>query len=163
MEYLKCPVCGKETPSILSRCKHCGERLQNVAAEPEIVVAPKLRNGFISFYLWFGIVVNSLIGIVYFVTIFTSKGLWTAYDPMSSRIYGFASSFILVAGYFSLLKWKKFGFYVLAAMAVLSLGINLVTGTNADLGTFGPIVSLMILFAVLQLKKNGKSCWEQLS
>lgn len=131
-----------------------------MAAEPEIVVAPKLRNGFISFYLWFGIVVNSLIGIAYFVTIFTSK---TAYDPMSSRIYGFASSFILVAGYFSLLKWKKFGFYVLAAMAVLSLGINLVTDTNADLGTFGPIVSLMILFAVLQLKKNRKSCWEQLS
>gem|GEM_PF-6283349 len=48
-------------------------------------------------------------------------------------------------------------------MAVLSLGINLITGTNADLGTFGPIVLLMILFAVLQLKKNGKSCWEQLS
>ena len=27
MEYIKCPKCGSETPTILSRCRHCGERL----------------------------------------------------------------------------------------------------------------------------------------
>ena len=102
MKYQKCPSCGNETPAVLTRCRHCGERLpQNhditVAVESQV----KKRAGFTTFYLWLGAVLNCIIGVAYFATIFTRKGLWSAYDPMYTRIYGFVSSAILFYGYLS--------------------------------------------------------------
>lgn len=164
MEYVKCPSCGKGTPKVLTRCKHCNEQLpkmqENVIPE---VYQIKSRAGFTTFYLWFGLVLNSLMGIAYFATIFTRKGLWSAYDPMYTRIYGFVSSAILFYGYLSLLRWNKSGFYILILMAGISQIMNLVAGGALSFSTFFPFFSALILYAVLQIRKNGKSCWEQLS
>lgn len=164
MEYVKCPSCGKETPKVLTRCKHCNEQLpkrqENVIPEVSQI---KSRAGFTTFYLWLGLVLNSLMGIAYFVTIFTRKGLWSAYDPMYTRIYGFVSSAILFYGYLSLMRWNKSGFYILILMAGISQIMNLVAGGVLSFSTFFPFFSALILYAVLQIRKNGKSCWEQLS
>lgn len=164
MEYVKCPSCGKETPKVLTRCKHCNEQLpkrqENVIPE---VYQIKSRAGFTTFYLWLGLVLNSLMGIAYFVTIFTRKGLWSAFDPMYTRIYGFVSSAILFYGYLSLMRWNKSGFYILILMAGISQIMNLVAGGALSFSTFFPFFSALILYAVLQIRKNGKSCWEQLS
>lgn len=163
MEYVKCPSCGNETPRVLTRCKHCGERLpirQDTSTSDTYQV--KTRAGFTTFYLWLGLVCNSLMGIAYFVTIFTRKGLWSAYDPMYSRIYGSVSSAILFYGYLSLMRWNKSGFFILILMACVSQIMNLLAGEPLSFSTFSPIYSAMILYAVLQIRKNGKSCWEQL-
>ena len=164
MEYVKCPSCGKDTPSALTRCKHCGEQLSkrqdNVSPE---IYQIKSRAGFTTFYLRLGLVLNSLMGIAYFVTIFTRVGLWSAYDPMYSRIYGFVSSAILFYGYLSLIRWNKSGFYILILMAGVSQIINFVASSPLSFSTYLPFFSALILFAVLQIPKNGKSCWEQLS
>lgn len=164
MEYVKCPLCGKETPGALGRCKHCGEQLtkkqENVISEDCQI---RSRAGFTTFYLWLGLVVNAIMGIAYFATIFTRKGLWSAYDPMHTRIYGFVSSAILFYGYLSLLRWNKRGFYILIVMAGVSQVMNLLDGGLLSFSTFFPLLSALILFAVLQIRKNGKSCWEQLS
>lgn len=163
MEYLTCPSCGKETPGALARCKHCGEVLHKHDIITPEVYDVKSRAGFTTFYLWLGQLLNAIMGLAYFATIFTRKGLWSAYDPMYTRIYGFVSSAILFYGYLSLMRWKKSGFYILTLMAGVSLIVNLVSGNPLSFSTFSPIVSIMILYAVLQIKKNGKSCWEQLS
>lgn len=164
MEYVKCTSCGKETPRVLTRCKHCGERLpkqqETMNAEVHNV---KARAGFTTFYLWLGLVLNSIMGIAYFATIFTRKGLWSAYDPMYSRIYGFVSSAILFYGYLSLMRWTKSGFYILVLMAGVSQVMNLLGGGSLSVFTFSPFFSALILYAVLQIRKNGKSCWDQLS
>lgn len=164
MEYVKCPSCGNETPGVLTRCKHCGEKLpKRQDTAPSEVYRVKTRSGFTTFYLWLGLVLNSIMGIAYFATIFTRKGLWTAYDPMYTRIYGFVSSAILFYGYLSLMRWKKSGFYILIAMAGVNQIMNLLAGGPVSLSTFFPIVSAIILYAVLQIRKDGKSCWDQLS
>lgn len=164
MEYIKCPLCGNETPKVLTRCKHCGEQLSKKQEfETPEVYQIKTRAGFTTFYLWLGLVLNSLMGIAYFATIFTRRGLWSAYDPMYTRIYGFVTSAILFCGYLSLMHWKKSGFYVLILMAGVSQIMNLVVGGSLSFSTFFPFLSAIILYAVLQIRKNGKSCWEQLS
>lgn len=164
MEFVKCPFCGNDTPSALSRCKHCGERLtqnNNIGCADDNPA--KKRAGFTTFYLWFGLIVNTLMGVAYFATIFTRRGLWTASDPMYTRIYGFVSSVILFYGYLSLMRWNKSGFYILMVMAGVNMITNLMSGAPISFATFVPCVSALILFAVLQIRKNGKSCWEQLS
>lgn len=164
MEYVKCPSCGNETPTVLTRCKHCGEKMpskQNSASSATYQV--KARAGFTTFYLWLGLVLNSIMGIAYFATIFTRKGLWSAYDPMYARIYGFVSSAILFYGYLSLMRWHKSGFYILIIMAGITQIMNFMAGDNVSLSTFFPIMPAIILYTVLQIRKNGKSCWEQLS
>lgn len=164
MEYVKCPSCGKETPVVLTRCKHCVEKLPSKQnKESSEVYKIKTRAGFTTFYLWLGLILNSLMGIAYFATIFTRKGLWTAYDPIYTRIYGFVSSAILFYGYLSLLRWNKIGFYILILMSGVSLVMNSIGGSTISFSTFFPIISAMILYAVLQIRKNGSSYWEQLS
>ncbi|MGN0213332.1 MAG: hypothetical protein ACI4AH_00810 [Muribaculaceae bacterium] len=163
MEYVKCPFCGKETLVAFSKCRHCGQKLPTREEIAEkTVIRQKKRAGFTTFWLWLGVVVNSLLTIAYFATIFTQKGLWSAYDPMSSRIYGFVTSGVLVLGYLALIKWKRFGFFILIFMGVLSLMMNMFDGGQVSFATFSPITSLLVLYVVLQIKKNGKSCWEQL-
>lgn len=164
MEYVKCPSCGNETPKVLTHCKCCGEHL----SKKQEFITPgvhqiKIRAGFTTFYLWLGLVLNSLMGIAYFATIFTRKGLWSAYDPMYTRIYGFVASAILFYGYLSLMHWNKSGFYILILMASISQIMNFVDGGPLSFSTFFPFLSVIILYAVLQIRKNGKSCWEQLS
>lgn len=164
MEYVKCPSCGNETPAVLTRCKHCGEKLsQNQAPRVPETYQIKKRAGFTTFYLWLGLVLNSIIGIAYFATIFTRKGLWTADDPMYTRIYGFVSSAIFFLGYLFLMRWNKSGFYILIGMAGVSQIMNLFAGETISFYTFYPTISAIILCAVLQIRKNGKSCWNQLS
>lgn len=160
MENMICPSCGNETPRDLPNCKHCGAKNNPVYSDNEFAI--KERNGFVTFYLWLGLVVNSLMAAAYFVTLFTSKGLWTAYDPMWERIYGVICSAIMCIGYYNLLKWKRMGFVILAGIAVVVMIINMGT-TGFSLATFQPILSLAILYAVLQIRKNGVFCWESLS
>lgn len=164
MEYVKCPSCNNETPQVLSRCKHCGERLQQRTTITDTErYNKKSRAGFTTFYLWLGWVLSSLIGLAYFATIFTRKGLWSANDPMWSRVFGFITSAILVFGYLFLIRWRKYGFYILVLMGFVSLAITFLNGGDITFATFFPLISMFILFAVLQIKKDGKSCWEQLT
>lgn len=93
-------------------------------------------------------------GLAYFATIFTSKGLWSAYDPMYTRIYGFASSAILFFGYLILLRWKKMGFYILIGMAGINQIINFVAGAPISLSTFFPIISAIILRSVANQQRR---------
>lgn len=162
MENMICPSCGNETPRDLPNCKHCGAELaKNNPVYSVNEFAAKERNGFVTFYIWLGLVVNGFMTAAYFLTLFTRKGLWTAYDPMWERIYGVICSAIMFTGYYSLLKWKRSGFVILAGIAAVMVIVNM--GMAFSIATFQPVVSLAILYAVLQIRKNGVSCWDLLS
>lgn len=130
---------------------------------PSGIIMPRERAGFVSFYLWMALILNALMGLAYFATIFTKKGMWSAYDPMWTRAYGFVSSMILFYGYHLLLRWHRNGFFVLVLMAGVSVIINLCNGGGVSVFSFSPFFGIAILYAVLQIRKNGKSCWDQLS
>lgn len=161
MEYIKCPNCGGDTPSILSRCRNCGERIVKSQTALNVVKdSPKDRNGIVTFWLWLCIIVNSLLTIFWFCFLFSSVGLWSATpEPMSIRITTFICSILLTTGYIMLLKWLKSGFFLLLGVGVVE---SILSGLTLAV-IFAKMFPLLILYLVLQCSKNGKSCWELLS
>ena len=118
------------------------------------------RNKFVSFWLWLGTIINVFFTIVYSLLLFSSRGLWSATpEPTWLRIIRFLQSIILITGYAMLIKWKKSGFYILIAMSVLSIILNLFTN-EITLASFSPIVSIILLYFVLQLKKKDIAYWD---
>lgn len=163
MEYLICPLCGKETPAVMTHCEHCGEMLpENLAPSASSFNDTRTRSVITTFYLRLGLFINSIMGLAYFATFFTRIGLWSAHDPMSSRIYGFVSSAILFYAFWSLIHWQKRGLYVAILMAVINMVVGFITSDSLSLSMFMPILSVMVLYAVLLIKKDGKSCWKQM-
>jgi len=60
-----------------------------------------------------------------------------------------------------LLKWQKWGFWGFCASAVIALIIDIVLGVNIGMAIAG-VFSPLILWAILQITKDGVSCWKQL-
>lgn len=84
----------------------------------------------------------------------------------------------IIVCYVLLLNWKKIGFWIIVGTSVVSvvvsvvmmnlmkqdyamMGVSILKGTSILQYIVTPI-SILILWAVLQIKKNGISCWKQL-
>ncbi len=166
-----------------------GERIENEVTL-EYVEPPYERNGFVTFWLWLG-----LIGAI--ITLLLSLVQPTLFQPVdiqwltrqSSR-YMLGNEMIdslntlstvlqwtsvicaIVAGvgYMKLLSWRKSGFYIIVVATLIECGIMAVcysqnpyigyVNYNLILGL--PIAKCVILWAILQISKNGYSCWSQL-
>lgn len=121
---------------------------------------PRERNGFVSFWLWLCLVINVLFAIGYFALLFSDRGLFARQpEPIAIRLAWFALSLALVYGYWSLLKWRKLGWTILCAVAVLNSIVNIATTGPAG---FLSLLPLLILYLILQIRKNGISCWSWL-
>ena len=62
---------------------------------------------------------------------------------------------------FLLLYWKRIGFWIFIITTFFSVGVSLSYNPNV----WQPLLSLLsipILFAMLQLKRDGKSAWKNL-
>lgn len=156
----------------------------------------KQRHGFVTFWLWLGIIVN-VISIPLTIILYQRMSnlgylgmqLIAAgidIDPFSKaigshvlimQIVAAIAGIALIVGYSLILKWKKSGFWLAVVVAVIVAVVNvimfnLIKNDYLSIGLlldFNPIVqliatpiSLIILWAVLQIKKNGVSCWKQL-
>lgn len=156
----------------------------------------KERHGFVTFWLWLGIV-SSALGIIlnlftyqnltnlgYLGMDFVSKGI--DITPFSEairshiliwQIVSVIGGVCLIICYSLLLKWKKIGFWGAVVTAIIIaivnvIMINLVKQDYMSIGlslNLNPIIqvivtpiSLIILWAILQIKKNGVSCWNLL-
>lgn len=163
-EMVLCPYCGKETPGNTTICQHCGGEftLEGTDGSSFYMEGVKDRNGFVGFYLWLGFILNTLMGLAYFATLFTRVGMMSAYEPMWSRFLGTLISCCTATGFWLLLKYKKVGFFLILGTATLTILVNL-GSVGATGASFAPLVLLGVLFAVLQIKKDGESCWSQLS
>lgn len=89
------------------------------------------------------------------------------------------SAIIYISGYALLLKWKKKGFLIIAIAALINIIVNFICypmiqdayfsiGLTVDLSmtkyvtVIGACFSIFILWLILQIKKNGVSCWSLL-
>lgn len=121
---------------------------------------PRQRNGFVSFWLWLCLVINVLIAIGYFALLFSDRGLFARQpEPTAIRLAWLALSLALVYGYWLLLKWRKLGWTILCGVAVLNTIVNIATTGPAG---FLSLLPLLILYLILQIRKNGISCWSWL-
>ena len=165
IEMVLCPYCGKETPGNQTICQHCGgeftfEESDGYSEELEEV---KDRNGFVSFYLWLCLIVNSILCFISFLTMFLPYGMYSAFDPMWLRIAGTILSGCTAVSFWMLLKYKKSGFRLLTVTAILTFLININVAMVNGPKDLAPLILLALVYAVLQIRKDGKSCWSQLS
>ena len=165
--------CKAMLDDYVTRCPHCG-RLQLKkeiavqtpkpdAARDEIdnteylCVPLRKRNGFVTFWLWLILVGNMLAA----VTSFFPKRMWGRDFPDQLVIISVISGVLCLVSAFGaqmLLNWKKRGFMVIVVSAACNALIALVSTGSFPVG----IVGVVLLWMILQLKKDGKSCWEQM-
>ncbi len=146
----------------------------------ELNTQEKQRHGFVTFWFWFGIVANVITVILNFVTYQGMK----SYDVpgmnthiLIMQIVGVVAGIALIVCYSMLLNWKKNGFWGIVVVAVVACVANVVMMDllKRDFQSMGLIVnlkpriqilstlaSIAILWAILQIKKNGVKCWDQL-
>ena len=156
----------------------------------------KQRHGFVTFWLWLGII-GSVISIP--VSIVTYQNMTNLGNlgmqliiagvditPFSEaidshvliwQIVAAISGICMIVFYSKLLKWQKSGFWGLVITAVIVAVINVImmnliqqdyalVGLTYNINPIAQVIatplSLLILWAILQIKKGDISCWKQL-
>ena len=135
--------------------------------EIKLVNNEKTRHSFTTFWLYFGLIINSIFIILYFFFQNTIRN-YIGLTSMRCMIAG-VCSIILGLGYSLLLKWKKIGFWLIISVAVINIIIYCII-FSIGTGKFyfetdtivGSIIGPIILFFILKIKKNDKSTWMQL-
>lgn len=156
----------------------------------------KKRAGFVTFWLWFGIIANIISPIVSVINYQGYKNLGNYgiqlinlgvdISSFSSEVgiyvialqaFTVIASVLLIVAYSQLLNWNKRGFYISLVVTVLNaianplllkgissvwMNYGLLLNINTMLLIVSPLVSALILWAILQIKKDGVSCWKQL-
>jgi hypothetical protein len=60
-----------------------------------------------------------------------------------------------------LLKWKRFGFWGFVASSVIVMMINISLGAGISQSLLG-MIGVGVLYAILQIRKNDVSAWDNL-
>lgn len=156
------------------------------------------RNGFVTFWLRLGLILNIIAPIVSIFTYQNSKNLGEtgmsliiagidvepAVDTIA-KIYTFMQigsvlfAIGMVIGYKKLLDWKRVGFVVICLIAFVSgifnilcmmkledafnsIFISMYSRQTMIMTAVGPILSVIVLWTILQIKKKSVSCWKLL-
>lgn len=144
----------------------------------------KQRHGFVSFWLWLMIIAD-VGGIVlqaanapYAKWLYATKekaDLFVYVEHSMGNYYTYAAYFMIAlslvnaTGAIMLLNWRKIGYWMLvgsaATLSAIMISFGIIGGFTAPVITsmFGAVVGPIILWAILQIKRNGISCWKQLS
>lgn len=173
---MKCPNCGNEIANDSVYCEYCGTKVETQktqrinVAQPQAeykrpnrfeqsgqegqvnsatVGSEKQRHGFVTFWLWFMIVVNAVMTIV---MIANSYGMTSIVAALLMAVNVVSAALLL--------NWKRIGFWLFCVTAVGSLIINI--SMESYQGVFGAILGVAILYGILNIKKDGVSCWSQL-
>ena len=148
---MRCENCGNEIIKGFQTCLYCGNSIYSIRKEN--IVEPD-RHGFAIFWLYFLLIVNYSLSFVFliFIPIFYDIKNIFEYIPLIIIII------LIILGNFGLillLRWKKIGFWIfLGSIGVCSfLAINISPFI---------IISAIITWIVLHLRKNDKTIWEQL-
>ena len=160
---MKCPNCGKEIASDSIFCEYCGAKVNNNIPNESASTEPLRRNGFVTFWLWFIIVVNAIVTIY---NIYQVSQVYYWYYGIYSFLLILPIFFNIanICGAWALLKWKKFGFWIILAVALINLILTLSFsgGYIPIYPLLGSILGPFILILVLQITKDGRSCWSLL-
>lgn len=115
------------------------------------------RNAFVSIWLYFSIVANVLMSLINF---FPKQAWGSNYpdDAIPLSIVCGVFGVINIIAIIMLLNWRKSGFLLLTISSIIG-GLLAMLTSSFPVGLLG----IVVWYFILQIKKDGKSCWEQLS
>lgn len=123
-----------------------------------------VRHGFISFILWAGIIISGLTFIG--TLILLSDNSLDEFDT-EALVAQLIGNGVIIVSFILLLRGSRIGFYLLSGIYGLYLLLLIIISTMAPeiadiiiLLGIPPMAGIGILYAILQLKKNGVSYWE---
>lgn len=110
------------------------------------------RNLAVTIWLWFCLVVN--VSVLLF---------FTAYVPMEGEAVWLKpltliASIAVILGYVLLLLWQRAGFYLLCLCSLINALI--MAQTSGVISMIPPVFSMLLLYGILQIRKNNQSYWD---
>lgn len=139
----KCANCGKEFPFYEKVCPYCNS--EHVAVQHE-------RHIFITIWLWFNCIIYILQLLPSIVNIAMGG------NALIHTIF-MATTIANIVGIARLLRWKKSGFYIIVISYLVIITFS-VSSLIFILALIFSLFSLIILYAILNIKKNGISYWK---
>ena len=147
----------------------------------------KIRAPFVTLWLWLGVIVNIVLLPYLLIQYHNLKNIYDAGGAVANavsleslflQLVVAINAVLAVYGYILIIKWSKKGFYALCITPIFSIlqavGMYLVQEEFIKIGlSVYPIYSLLltvissfvllaILWFVLRMQRDGKSCWELL-
>ena len=125
------------------------------------IMETKMRHGCVTAYLIFVIIANSILAIIYlFAGNLITENLPGDVSIEIIIILGLIGVFNVICAVM-LFKWKKWGFWGFVGTSIISLMINLAIGLGVGTSLAG-LIGIAILYAILQIKQDNISAWENL-
>ena len=165
---MRCPNCGKEIAEDSKFCEYCGAKVNNNIPNESTSTVALRRNDFITFWFWFLIVANG-ISAIYCLYVFNQLKMtgWCEgfhYDEDVPILICAIFNLVNIALIGVLLKYRKWGYWIMLGLALIKLPILFgVYGWWLDeiliISGVASILSIFILYFILRLKKEGRSCW----
>lgn len=148
----------------------------------------KERHGFVTFWLWLSIVISVITAVRTLISFFqiasAFESLTSLYDSIKLHtnimmLASFVFAVCCIGGYAMVMNWKKLGFWFLVGTSIVSVACNMIMNSlleqdyaaidipvdlffNSIVQLIVTPISIVILWAILQIRKNGVSCWKQL-
>ncbi|WP_299568265.1 hypothetical protein [uncultured Pedobacter sp.] len=127
----------------------------------EIITYQKQRHWIVTWYLVFKIVTNSVTVFLYF---FNNESIMKSLPSSATNstiniLTGIGIINIILP--ILILNWKKIGFWLSIPTSIVTLIINLNIGVAIGPSLLG-LSGVLITLAILQIKKDGRTTWEQL-
>lgn len=121
----------------------------------------KQRHGCVTAWLILMIITNSITSISY---IFMGDAIKQNLNGQISQTTLLILSILGIANLIfaiMLFQWKKWAFYAFAVTSLITLVLNLSNGLGFGPSLFG-LSGVVILYAILQIKQDGVTAWENL-
>lgn len=153
----RCPYCGWSQKSFKRVTpQNVGELQDKVKLNEDPL---RKRHGCVTTYIFISI----FVGIITSVIFFFPKEFWGSRFPDAAvpmSIVTGCLSVIDVVAIAMMLAWKKIGFFLYCVIGIVCCIITLQMG-NIQFAIYG-FVGIIVYYLVLQIKKDGKSCWENM-
>lgn len=113
----------------------------------------KERNGCITAWLYFAIIANAVTGATYLGKL-NELGWGATYMTLGAVVN--------IIGCVLLIQWRKVGFYILTACALVSFFISIIL-SDINLSSIMGLIAIIVWFGILQIKNtNGQKFWDLL-
>lgn len=167
-----CVNCGAKLSQDVKFCAQCGTPVNSTVPPPRPfpdpgyspypphVTGPRVRHGFTSFWLIGGVIFCPLLGLSY--VLFADFLFYEAGLPYENSIITGILLLLQTVCYILLLNWKKLGYWLMVAFSGLAIILNIAMGGSIIFQIIVAPISLFIFWLILNIRKNGKTTWEQL-
>lgn len=164
MKHCINPACTAELDDYVERCPECGvaqKRITSISKSPIPTKQPTNRrverHGFITFWLYLTAIANFIMAIIQLLPK-QSYGQLFPDKYVGISIFCGILSILCIVGIVMLLNWRKLGFYIILFSGIIGNLLSLWTMRSFPYG----LISIFILWLVLQIKKNNISYWNAL-